>query len=1631
MLYSQGFNFDTYAEKGVDPRTGQYTCAIALYEVPSSVRNCPPFNLTLHYNPLNTDDVGLGKGWSFNLTSYEHRTAKTLFLSTGENYRVTELSSGVSVKDQKLKSFLFQKKNTHTYQVIHKSGQIEVLSNLNGVYNVSVPTEIYSANGRSLNLSWVHSGGQPRLSKVQEASQNLVAIDYTDAKVTITRAPGTSEAATFTLLRRNSQLVELQLPLAGTPSWRFTYGTFGLINVTSPAGAVENITYKNSGHLLPKGAPVQAIPYVISHTVRPLQGQPPIVSTYTYSDRNFLGYGGGLDWKDGEDNLYRMPADYEYSSTIQVVGGPTTKYTYNKFHLTVSTQLRQGMKEITQTNGYYALVNTGFDKQPTQYQLPKTVQTTYRDISTGASRTETTEYAFDDWGNPTTEVRPSGITITRDYYPSAGETELGQVLCPADPHGFQRYIKRETVTPAKSAYSTPTRSKRYTYMQLPTAANALIGYLVTIKQLQVMENAQRLSSTEYTYINQVQSRNHSRLQQQVTWLSDQYPTTHAWDYEYVGSEQLRQITSATSYDGHKTHEEERSSLVSGLTLSEWDENGIETEYQYDLMGRQTKTTVSSGTPYQATEQVEYVVLEDAGTRVTTTDGKGVQARYTTDGLERVLRVETQDDDGTWDQYNSYTGTFRVVQERSYNALDQCITETDIDWLRSGNTPTEQRTSRTLEYDDWGQVYKVTKNSGAVHLAITDPIAMTQTVGEEGEGQTRVHLNVFDAPTSEQLIRTNGTVYSTIEYTYDGLGRRMQIKDNSGHITKFTYDSFDRVIETTFPDSHSITTQYAAQSAAILPQSIGLKGTTGFSEQTYDGLDRLTRRTVGGRTSSNVYTGIAPMPTQLTTPKMNKIKLTYEPALDFTLTRRVTSDGVDAYKYDYQTADVVQLDSSFSKTSVGYLPSRLVSHEKIQAKDDSHSSEYVYSQAGKLQGYTDIHGQQHKIQYDSYGRPQSISLGTLKTTLGYDRADRIATSTVHDSKGGLSLSTKIVYDEFGRETQRTVNQGEKMLHQSTQSYGDTGLISGKGWRNGDGSLTRQESFQYDNLSRLVNYQCQGTQLPVDEKGRPIQQQKFTFNNYDGLTRIYTKFSNGSENTATYTYSSKDPTQLTRITNTHPDGMASIDLEYDANGCLTRDEQGRVLVYDVYGRLSAVYTNQNQLVCEYAYDAADRLVSQKVPNEPDTNLYYREDSLIAVKKGDSKTSYVSGGGMYWGQIVQKGATSHAQLWASDAQQSITSWLDTEQPGKVHSQEYTPYGLSLGGTAIGFTGQWRDPVTGWYHLGNGYRVYNPRLMCFHSPDAWSPFVSGEINPYAYCLGDPINRADPSGHFSWRAFTIALVGIAVGITVGILTAGAGVAVGIGISIAAGVVSDVVTGVIYDVASGKSPTWGSVGSDALWGFVGGVAGEAAGRAVAYGASAAFRQIGKQVSSAASGSLRAPLAAITEGAAGSAAGGATSKATTRTATQLPAWLVERFQKGLPPIGLHGGAPSGGKKAAQKAAQKAGQQAGPSTAPSPWTWSDTKAYRKGGHLLEDAHLSTYNDYKALVTGGQHPSQAARFRDLHFEQLRGRQRGQFTIRLSQEHRVAFTIDETARHIDVFHIGGHYPRAILLSAGPLAQL
>jgi RHS repeat-associated protein len=79
------------------------------------------------------------------------------------------------------------------------------------------------------------------------------------------------------------------------------------------------------------------------------------------------------------------------------------------------------------------------------------------------------------------------------------------------------------------------------------------------------------------------------------------------------------------------------------------------------------------------------------------------------------------------------------------------------------------------------------------------------------------------------------------------------------------------------------------------------------------------------------------------------------------------------------------------------------------------------------------------------------------------------------------------------------------------------------------------------------------------------------------------------------------------------------------------------------------------------------------------------------------------------------------------------------------YTPFGHSSSdepGSRSSFNGQMREGLLPIYLLGQGYRAFNTAQQRFHSPDSLSPFDEGGLNAYAYCLGDPVNQTDPSGH-------------------------------------------------------------------------------------------------------------------------------------------------------------------------------------------------------------------------------------------------------------------------------------------------
>ncbi|WP_390957454.1 RHS repeat-associated core domain-containing protein [Pseudomonas moorei] len=178
-----------------------------------------------------------------------------------------------------------------------------------------------------------------------------------------------------------------------------------------------------------------------------------------------------------------------------------------------------------------------------------------------------------------------------------------------------------------------------------------------------------------------------------------------------------------------------------------------------------------------------------------------------------------------------------------------------------------------------------------------------------------------------------------------------------------------------------------------------------------------------------------------------------------------------------------------------------------------------------------------------------------------------------------------------------------------------------------------------------------------------------------------------------------------------------------------------------------SNQATVLCHYHYDALNRLAASTPSAQAITQRFYLKDRLTTEIQGAVQRSIIQHEDHLLAQRERQTAAVQTQLLATDQQRSVLNLLGATQR---HPLVYTPYGhhwLNVLLSLLGFNGERRDPLTGWYFLGNGYRAFNTVLMRFNSPDSWSPFGEGGLNTYAYCKGDPIGRRDPTGHFSFLA--------------------------------------------------------------------------------------------------------------------------------------------------------------------------------------------------------------------------------------------------------------------------------------------
>jgi RHS repeat-associated protein len=1392
-VHSNAFNFLSFVQSGVDPRTGQYTVSLALPELKTNDLSGPIVPLSLSFNPLNTHNSGFGRGWELRLSQYDAER-QILSLASGETFLVTSRDGKrLLMEEQKLTSFFFYEDEAGLFRVVHKSGSIEMLR-LDG--SLALPETVYSAEGHRVDLTYLPFGsGERRLHTVSDAAGPLLEVNLTARGVELLFKPdGAPEGplARFELILENNgagdEVSALILPTAEQAAWRFGYATAGelrcITTVQTPLGALETIVYAGVGHGFPGNAH-EALPRVSTHRIDPGFAQPVMEVRYRYdnddlpgSSNNFLGNNSSINWDNGgRDNLYQVNERYLYGTTQSHYSGGLEvrkiERTFNRFHLLTDEKTTQGNTVHRVTTTYYAEDDKPFSSQVAQCQLARRVDTRWSlKDAPGQSRLETVSTAYDIHGNLTEQVLANKVKENYSYFPVGGIA--GE--CPADPAGFVRTLREKTVTPAPDHQpGAPVLRTRNRYALMPpvtgTVDSKSDAWLVlsdeTLYQVTGTDE-QALQHSAYTTFNDPHDPLlHGRRQRQAVTLNGQTTTT---DYAYqklnstfVGETVLQTTETLTGFDhgvdGKHTQKTVtlEHSLLHGQPLLTRDDNDVQIRYTYDALQRVTSETVAPDTPYTASRTYRYVLSNAPGQQASqeATDVKGVQTCTLFDGLNRVIKEQRQDKDN---MTGARAEEFRDTYFATYNELGDLAEEIERDWC-SADSADDLVLLSQYRYDDWGQQQSVTGPDLVTVWEVNDPIKLTQRSWQQSpdqqiSGRITTTLNLFGKPIKTERFDASGEERLSLhEYFYDGQGQCVKEIDVQARTTLYRYDVWARLLNSTLPNQTNITRQYASHSAAELPVALRVIAADEqqppvlAGSQEFDGLHRLTRLTVGPRIENYEYQGSQLQVSRRTTPDGKTLQYSYLPGLTERPTLIQTPEGgLARFDYDRKTA---RLDSSendqghheFEYDTAGSLKK----HRWTVGTGTPWTTLYRHSLSGRQLVRTDVSDIESQYTYGkTTGQLQEVSQGNLSASFEYDTSGRLLRTTCKDKVADTTLITDMEYDDQGREVQRTLRlsgQPSRTLSQTWQS--DDRLLTRHLQTEGGRSLL-QESFSYDLRGRLELYGCSGDELPKDRHGNEITEQLFSFDELDNIRLCRTTFKDGSVDMAEFTYAENDPCQLESVSHSHSSyTLKSAQFSYDRNGHMLNDEQGQRMRYDSQGRLIDVSNPHTRAVTQYRYDGHNHLFAVTRPGQAETLRFYQNDRLSSTVQDGTHIQYLYDGDQPLGQ-QQAGDVGQTLLLMTDAKHSV---IGESQQTDLRTAVYNPYGERSSDSQLqnqlAFNGEVLDEAGGWYLLGRGYRAYNPCLMRFHSPDSMSPFGAGGINPYVYCAGDPVNFRDPTGHF------------------------------------------------------------------------------------------------------------------------------------------------------------------------------------------------------------------------------------------------------------------------------------------------
>ncbi|HPT89939.1 MAG TPA: polymorphic toxin-type HINT domain-containing protein [Acetivibrio sp.] len=681
---------------------------------------------------------------------------------------------------------------------------------------------------------------------------------------------------------------------------------------------------------------------------------------------------------------------------------------------------------------------------------------------------------------------------------------------------------------------------------------------------------------------------------------------------------------------------------------------------------------------------EKYTYDAEGRETSSTDRLGRTTIYEYDKLGRL--VKTINPDGSFIE-NEYDPVGRIIStknERGYVTkykYDEVGNTTEV-IVALGNVT-------KYEYDKNGNRVKMIDAKGnVISFEYNSDNNLVRTIFPDGT-YTSAEYNKKGQKISE---RDQAGLIST--YEYDAAGRVIKVIDPLGNVTGFEYDAKGNRISQTDANGNKVSFEYdkiGNMTKQILP--------LGYEEIfTYDANGKITSRTdFNGNKTEFEYDA-----------EGNLIKKIYPDGkcevYTYTLSRQresVTDERGTTY-YEYDLMDRLVKQTNPDGTQITYTYDKAGNCTSVTVP--SGTTYYTYDELNRLKSVTDPYGNITTYTYDEIGNRKSVTYPNKTTTeYEYDYLSRLVSLVNRNEAGEIISSYEYTLGPAGNRIRVEENTGRVI----TYTYDDTYKLIKEEIEDSIGNKTIIE-YAYDAVGNRLSKSIDGdiTEYTYDANNRLITEGQTVYTYDKNGNTLSRKTNTGEEVTYTYDYNNR----LTKVVITGAVDASVVEYAYDVDGI----------------RVQKVVDGTN--ITNYLVDA-NRLYAQVLEERDGKgNLivsYVYGDDLISQKRGDN-FSYYHYDGIGSTRVLTDKDGNVTDTYTYDSFGMLISWTGTTE------NDYL------------FTGEQYDANVNFYYL--RARYMNPALGRFLTMDSWGGIITDPItlHKYLYADCDPVNKIDPSGHFS-----------------------------------------------------------------------------------------------------------------------------------------------------------------------------------------------------------------------------------------------------------------------------------------------